>query len=453
MSFPSSVPTTFVFESCHYDPTTATAHLGYSFGDPTDTLWEIFDFSAITPLAQPDPLALQSALYALWLMAGVSYFKVFTPPTLTFRDPSLAPVPTVGQFFAATWRHGLGEFFYRNGYDHLPQITFPVGPHSPTPSASFEGQDALVPLGGGKDSLTTCAVLQHAGLPFHSWTVGKSHLLHPQVQSLGLSHHSVTRRLAPQIQSLNSHPKAQNGHVPITAILSCVAVLHCVLTGTQRIIYSNEASANEPQTTLGTTPVNHQYSKSFPFEQAFQHYVHQHVSPQLDYVSLLRPLTELRIMQVFAQHVLPRVRGQWSSCNRNFTLDGHPKTKLSWCTQCPKCAFVALMLGPWVSRDTLVETFGHDLITDPALTPLYEELLGLRDFKPWECVGEVDEVRHAAALMRDSGQWPELTQWVIPTPDSTPTGAAYPYAQWRPHALPADLATALSALAPDIPPS
>lgn len=39
--------------------------------------------------------------------------------------------------------------------------------------------------------------------------------------------------------------------------------------------------------------------------------------------------------------------------------------------------------------------FGSVLLDAPALMPQYEELLGLSDHKPWDCVGTIDECRAA----------------------------------------------------------
>lgn len=62
---------------------------------------------------------------------------------------------------------------------------------------------------------------------------------------------------------------------------------------------SNETSANE--TTVKDSFVNHQYSKSFEFEQDFVSYIKKVTDSDIHYFSLLRPLTEMRIAWLFSK--------------------------------------------------------------------------------------------------------------------------------------------------------
>ena len=61
-----------------------------------------------------------------------------------------------------------------------------------------------------------------------------------------------------------------NGHVPVTGILSAIAVLAAVLTGRDAVVMSNEWSASIPTLEFDGRPVNHQFSKSEEFEAAFR---------------------------------------------------------------------------------------------------------------------------------------------------------------------------------------
>lgn len=62
---------------------------------------------------------------------------------------------------------------------------------------------------------------------------------------------------------------------------------------------SNESSANE-STVKGST-VNHQYSKSFKFEEDFHRYEAEYLPGSAYYFSMLRPLSEFQIARFFAQ--------------------------------------------------------------------------------------------------------------------------------------------------------
>jgi hypothetical protein len=126
------------------------------------------------------------------------------------------------------------------------------------------------------------------------------------------------------------------------------------------------------------------------------------VTGELDYFSLLRPLSELRIAAMFARS--ERFLPVFTSCNAAFRLDGRRRVD-RWCGHCPKCRFVFLALAPFLSRDRVVEVFGGDLLADPAQLAGYRELLGLTGHRPFECVGEVDECRAALQMIAGDVRW------------------------------------------------
>ncbi|MDR2190770.1 MAG: hypothetical protein LBP53_06425 [Candidatus Peribacteria bacterium] len=84
------------------------------------------------------------------------------------------------------------------------------------------------------------------------------------------------------------------------------------------IVLSNEKSANHGNLLLDGVEINHQWSKSEAFEQAFQTYIHTNIAKNLTYYSILRPRYEIRIVQEFCKY--PQYFHAFSSCNRNFHL-------------------------------------------------------------------------------------------------------------------------------------
>ena len=125
----------------------------------------------------------------------------------------------------------------------------------------------------------------------------------------------------------------------------------------------------------------------------------RHLGDGYDYFSLLRPLTELRIVKAFATH--PEYFEAVTSCNRNFKQSGPAARR--FCLACPKCVFVALMARPWLSDRDYHRWFGGDPLADPANVTLVEELLGVTGAKPFECVGTPDETAAAIHLARTRG--------------------------------------------------
>ena len=61
-----------------------------------------------------------------------------------------------------------------------------------------------------------------------------------------------------------------NGHVPVTGIISAIAVLAAALSGRDAVVMSNEWSASVPTLEHDGRPVNHQWSKSAAFEASFR---------------------------------------------------------------------------------------------------------------------------------------------------------------------------------------
>jgi len=211
--------------------------------------------------------------------------------------------------------------------------------------------------------------------------------------------HVVARRLDPKLSAMN-RAGALNGHVPVNALFAAAGTLVATLTGRSALIASNESSASSGSAFWHGIDVNHQWSKSIEFERLVRAWLRRNFDGGPDYYSLLRPLTELRIVKAFATH-----RGYFdavTSCNLNFRQSGPAPRR--FCLTCPKCVFVALMARPWVDDTDLHALFGGDALADPANVKIVEQLLGIKGQKPFECVGTPEEVVAAIDLARTRGR-------------------------------------------------
>ncbi len=339
--------------------------------------------------------ALDRALRLLHLVAGVSYLKATLPPTL-HTGPTSAPVRAL---LAAIVTDGLAELAWDHGVDLTDHFTF-ADEVVPAPATEPIGATAgpLVPVGGGKDSIVTLeAVADHAPTLF---AVNARGPILRTFEQAGRPTVTVQRRLDPVLFDLN-HRGAVNGHVPVTAVVSAIAVVAAVAGGHGAILLSNERSAD--QATVVTDDgrsVNHQWSKSSVFETAFARIVHDEVAPDVDYLSLLRPASELWIARRFSD--LGTWDATFNSCNRAFHLQGERR---EWCGECPKCRFVFLALAPFMGRERVTAIVGHDLLDDPDQVHDYAALAGLADHKPFECVGEEEESAAALAALAADPDW------------------------------------------------
>jgi len=398
----------FRFLGCAYEPESGKAELAYALGDGPRLVETITFPYAPWPPEPSRQDALQKALRLLHFIAGVSYYKAGAPPRLTSECGLIEPRLAI--FLDQVYVQGLAEFAHLNGIDLASRIDFGVlaaessdPPQSDTspPDLILPGR-ALVAMGGGKDSLVALSLLQENGIEVQPACVGQSLLIEETVQAAGLPLLRFERRLAPELAEMNQQG-ALNGHVPVTAINSAILLCAAILYGYRYVVFANERSADEatlPAAENGA--VNHQYSKSSAFEAAFREVIASEVSPDIEYFSILRPYSELDIAGRFSR--LSRYHGVFSSCNRNFHLDG-PRAEGRWCRDCPKCRFTALALALCLSPAEVAAIQGADLLDDAGQCDGFRALCRLGRDKPFECVGEAGESRAAMAALASNPHW------------------------------------------------
>jgi UDP-N-acetyl-alpha-D-muramoyl-L-alanyl-L-glutamate epimerase len=255
----------------------------------------------------------------------------------------------------------------------------------------------VVPIGGGKDSMVLIEALRPLGPRLLA--VNPHPLVVELAAQAGLELLVVRRRLSPLLASINAHG-ALNGHVPITAIVSLIAVAAGSVYGYDTVAMAIERSASEETVSVDGVPVNHQYSKSLEFERSFRDLVHGSIDPGFTYGSALRPYSELAIARAFA--ALPGYHPSFCSCNTAFRQSAGSGDR--WCGSCAKCRFVALMLAPYLSRPEVTDIIGRDMFADPAEIAGFAALMS-RDDKPFECVGERRESAAAFRLLADRPEW------------------------------------------------
>lgn len=416
----------FIFESYSFDAATKTLHLNYSLDDIVKfTETYLFDFK----FTEYDPAVLDRALQLLFLMAGVSYYKTYLPPEIEIRQGNIDE--NLADFLRRTYQLGLREYFYQNRLN--PETNIPIKANIDILNKlTNNGTGSLIGIGGGKDSLVTVELLRGtAGVA--TWSLGHRQQLSPLVEVITLPHYWVNRQWDKLLLDLNADG-AYNGHVPISAIFACAGVVTAVLSGKRDVVVSNEQSANEPTLQYKGVAVNHQYSKSQLFEKDFQHVLKHLFGDSVRYYSLLRPFSELRIAEIFVAIGFERYKEVFSSCNRAFV---HTSYDMSWCGKCAKCAFVFLILTPFLNRSELERVWSKNMLLDPDLRSTYESLLGIKGDKPLDCVGEIKESRAAMQLAFEI--YPELVDiYRFDLPES------YDFRKLSTHEVPTDKISYLS---------
>ena len=245
---------------------------------------------------------------------------------------------------------------------------------------------ALVPIGGGKDSIVTLDVIKDDFKDNMCYVINPRGATEETAEIAGYGEDKrcyVRRTLDKNMLELNKQGYL-NGHTPFSSIVAFSALIVAYLNKKKYIVLSNEASANE--STIYEEEVNHQYSKSYEFEQDFNEYVKENILDGIEYFSLLRPISEYQIAKHFAK--LPKFYKIFKSCNA-----GSKENK--WCANCPKCLFVYIILSPFMKREDMINIFGEDLLEKESLKETMEMLSGIQKNKPFECVGSRDEVNTA----------------------------------------------------------
>ena len=369
----------------------------FTYGLDGLSFTETLDFGSAPP-GIAGGLAFRKLLDLTALVLGTSYFKLKAPTAI--EAPGIPLTEAERAFALDVYENGLGEFYARNKLERFGRLSFAAPSDSRVIPAPMLRNRALLPIGGGKDSLVSVALLEEAGVEFTPFAVNPRGPIVTSIRRIGREPIYVTRVLDPEMIRLGNEPGYYNGHVPSTAINSMIAALCALLFSYDRIVLSNERSASEGNMHWDGREVNHQYSKSLGFEEAMADILAGASGGALGYFSLLRPYSEAKIAHLFARTT--RFDDVFSSCNRNFKYDGHNGPL--WCGECPKCHFVFLMLAPEMSKDRLIGIFGRNLLANPANEPSFRQLTGLAGQKPWECVGEILE---AAASLFELTQRPD----------------------------------------------
>jgi len=377
----------------------------------------------ISTQANLDP-QLDRLFFHLGLAEIPSYFKAACPREIVIKHQGQMTEEGKG-FWHNLLINGLGEFYYQNhidftGSDFLQikleqtksaqaiadEINLTRKKFKPKPQSTM-----LIPVGGGKDSATVLALIEEKKLPYdvfllapHAPSAKKIALL---LQKEGHCQRIIEaeRTIDPQLLELKRKGYL-NGHTPFSAYLAFACVTIAYLYGHKNILLGNEQSSEEENLLYLGYKINHQYSKSLDFEQKFTAYSqtqlfrkeqgHPSKNPPR-YFSFLRPFSELEITQKLCNFAskdprFAQILTIFKSCNVDQKED-------RFCQQCPKCVFVFTMFAAFLDEKFVSsQIFSENLFTKKSLEPIFLDLAGFGDKKPFECVGTFAEMRQALLL-------------------------------------------------------
>ncbi|WP_213813883.1 hypothetical protein [Glaciihabitans sp. dw_435] len=394
--------TEFRYLDARIDRTTGLAEFSFAFvGSGDESFVERIGFTLPEDSAAVDWERVQSTLVLLGAVLSTSYYKAAAPSRFVVEAAGLGPEGV--RYLSAIIENGLGEFAYRAGLPGLltPEIvvtntadTFVPWTHTVAATGA-----PLVAIGGGKDSVMSVESTVDVGFAPVQFAVNPNSIIKRVAAVSGHPLVTASRTIDRRLLELNAEG-ALNGHVPVTAMNSLIAVIQSQLLGLGPVVMSNESSASDPTLQWNGRWINHQWSKSLEAERALVSVLADQVGLTDAYFSLLRPFSELRIARGFAGTT--KYDAAIVSCNRAYRLGA---ANVGWCGDCDKCRFVFLAFAPFMSGERLTGIFGKNMFDDATQLPGYRALLGLDAHKPFECVGEEAECSVAMSLAARSPEW------------------------------------------------
>lgn len=331
--------------------------------------------------------AMDNSVFHIGLAEAISYYKIAVPQEFVIECGSLNSEQK--KWFAKLYFNGLGEFIYLNDIDVKQDelVRFTCKGEAYEKISVQTQENAIIPIGGGKDSLVSYELLKDEfpdALVFSMNPIIASQSIlnkHPE--------HAIQLKRELDLQKIFDFNKRGylNGHIPFSSIVGFISIWLGLLYKTKYIVLSNESSANEENIIYNGQKINHQYSKSLEFENDFRDYISDFVTDDVEYFSFLRPLDEIHIAQLFSTFA-KEYFFTFRSCNVG-------SKRNEWCGKCPKCLFTYIMLCNYIDDSTLQKIFGKNMLDDPELQELFDALSQNEGVKPFECVGTYDEVNYA----------------------------------------------------------
>lgn len=395
---------TFIFESYEFTPGNLTAVFTYSFDHETFFTEKVVFGGAI----EYDASALQCALFLAFILIGVSYYKLYPSAEIAWRSGKIDEWQSA--FLNHVYQEGMGQFAFENNLTRDDLAHFSATTPDIKALAAYDGAGILTLQSGGKDSLLSAETLLASGKAFDSFYITSSSS-HPAILDTIGSSLFVTRRII-DIEAIKAARAngGLNGHVPVTFIVLSLALVQAILLNKKTVLTSIGHEGEEPHDWIGDLAVTHQWSKTWGAELLFSEYVTRYVAPELQVGSPLRSFTELRIAELFVERAWQKYGHSFSSCNLANYMQGEDNTELKWCGNCPKCANSYLLFAPFLDAHELQGIFnGQDLFTKHTLQDTFKGLLGIDGvMKPFECVGETEELRLAYHMAQERGGYDAL---------------------------------------------
>lgn len=380
---------TFIFDSFSYSKKDTNLIISFQFKIPPDIAFNPKIEILSVPNAWDDAI-IKNFVFQLGLIEMLSYWKATCSPRIEIKAGKLTPEQI--DWWQNLLQKGLGEFFYQNKINFKENNFVTItssGGEIYKKDISHHKNRFLTLNSGGRDSVVSIEALKNLKEDISLF------MLNPTNASLEVANQSgvakrimVKRQIDDTLLELNKKGFL-NGHTPFSAYLAFLSVFCAAIFDYKFVVVSNERSSNEENTEFLGNKINHQYSKSFEFENLFRNYSKKYLAENIEYFSLLRPLYELQISKLFSKY--KNYFPNFKSCNIG-------QKQNIWCGTCAKCLSIFISLCPFLKEEEIKSIFGKNLYDDETLRDLLLCITGEKSPKPFECVGTYDEVLEGLRL-------------------------------------------------------
>ena len=262
----------------------------------------------------------------------------------------------------------------------------------------------LVFCGGGKDSLVCLKLMEEQNIPYSVFTYshsiyGTSERQHNIINGLlkKCNPDKIHRQWvydsfidAPILKlNKNINIKSLTAAETPSSIFACLPLV--LKYGYNYILLGHERSANKGNLIWGKTgeDINHQWGKSYEAEILINTYIQKELIVNFSFFSLLQPVHDVVIFNLLRNNLdaVPFTH----SCN----------IEKPWCKKCAKCAYVWLNYMAYLPTELVNGIFDDINLFDlPENEIWFKQMLGMTDHTPFECIGQVEEVRLAFEICR-----------------------------------------------------
>jgi len=271
---------------------------------------------------------------------------------------------------------------------------------------SSSNPNVLSFFGGGKDSLVAAKLLENLPhgfdtLTYSSSIYGTAQRQHELIDGLLDFCKPAHRRRQWVFDDFVDSPVLALGDAIRARTLTAAETPSSIFAALPYVLqhrYTHIALAHEKSADTGQVvwertgeDVNHQWGKSYQAEKLLNRYISTHLVGGLRYFSALKPIYDVVIFNMLRRHLdaLPYAH----SCN----------VAKPWCRRCAKCVYVWLNYLAYLPEHAVRPLFRENLFDTADNMDLFRQMLGLSGHMPFECIGQMDEVKLAFEICRRRG--------------------------------------------------